>query len=107
MITIQLDKERHFEYSMASVREFKKLTGKNILSDKDLRDIGENRDPDEITALIFVGLTHEDSGLTIEQLFPLLKFEVLADALEKAFQAIAAIKKGKTDPLSNAGPSAS
>jgi hypothetical protein len=107
MITVQLDKERHFKYTMKSMSEYKKLTGENLMGKGVLERIAENRDPDELTAFIFVGLIHEDKELTVEQVAEMVTFDNITEVFTKAGQAVSSIKKGETDPLPYAGPSAS
>jgi hypothetical protein len=79
MITVQLDKERHFKYTMKSMSEYKKLTGENLMGKE----------------------------LTVEQVAEMVTFDNITEVFTKAGQAVSSIKKGETDPLPYAGPSAS
>jgi len=63
MVTIRLDKERHLLRTMRGMKLFREKTGKSMLKGFDPETLTE----DDITAMLWSMLIHEDKGLKIEQ----------------------------------------
>lgn len=79
MVTITLDKERHLHFTLNSLELIEDLTGVSI--DK----IGDNMNMKLLKAIIYAGLKHEDSELTLESVGEMIGFE----DIEKVSKAIA------------------
>lgn len=86
---IELDKARNFKYGMKAISLIEKKLKKPI-SQIDF----ENLFMEEMAAIIWAGLVHEDKNLSVDRVMNLVDdstmsvteiFDVAADALNKAF----------------------
>ena len=88
MVTIQLDKDRNLFYGMRALRKIQEVTGKNPYG----ADFWNNLDAQSVSTVLWAGLLHEDSSLSIEQVEELIDtyadlqtaFSRMAEALQSA-----------------------
>lgn len=64
MIPIELDKTRNINYPLKSIRSGKKQFSKGLVSMMSFENMG----PDACVDLLWIGLIHEEPGLTVSQL---------------------------------------
>jgi hypothetical protein len=99
-VMIQLDKERHPRLTLNAMVAFKKETGKSIMGGFKAEDMTE----DDLRALTWACLLHEDKNLTLEAVGDMVdigNMRQVAEAISKALTQ--ALEDG--DPLAQKAPS--
>jgi len=83
-IKVKLDKERTLRLTMKGMVEFKRLTGKDFLK-------GITLDPhniDEVGALMYACLLHEDKDLTLDDVLVMIDIENIFEVADKLSECI-------------------
>lgn len=100
LVPIKLDKERNMLLSLRGIMLFKKETGKDLFDPRITKAISKNIAMDDMIALVWACLIHEDRDLTIEDVGFLIHVgnvtEVM-EALEKVCELAMPEGGGKGD----------
>lgn len=86
MVTLQLDKERHLDFTLGAIVEFEKManvTMANLPSDVGL---------EHLMMLLYCGLKWEDETLTLEQVGKIIQFNRIPEMNKAIMEAIAPVK---------------
>lgn len=82
-IVVNLDKPRLLRYGMNALALIEDLTGRPI-SQMDMNNIGIR----DLRIIIYAGLSHEDKGITIEQVGDIIdEYSSMSDIAEKVGEA--------------------
>lgn len=81
-VAIMLDKPRNMRFTFSEMGRFQKLTGINLLKQKDGR-IFDDMEPGTVVALFWTCLVHEDPNLTQEHVGAHIHLGNLPTLLEK------------------------
>ena len=85
IVKLNLDRERNLYFNLNSLELIEQLTGKPI------SQMNENLDMKSLKAVIYAGLIHEDSSLTLEDVGEIVGFENISEvsaAIGKAFTGL-------------------
>lgn len=91
-VAIMLDKERNLRFPIMSLIKLKKVHGIEL---KDLSDKEKAQDMETILAVIWAGLIHEDTELTMDELGFMIDIADLPTISEKLSEVFAGMNKGK------------
>ena len=83
VVKIELDKERNLIYDFRAVRDFEKVTGKNILKP----DTWENLSGTDVSVMLWACLKVDEPALTIDDVAALLNMENMKYCMEKIIEA--------------------
>lgn len=86
-VTITLDKERHLLLTLSAMIAFKKETGKDLMNPEVVKQISEHMELEDLRALLWASLRHEDKNLTIEQVGDMLHIGNMKDVAAKLGEA--------------------
>ena len=97
LTTITLDKERHLRLTLKGMLEFEKITGKNLLKAFNFK----NFSLEEISALTWACLLHEDKELKYDDILYMIDITNLKDVATAVTQclenSLSSVQEGKTD----------
>ncbi len=97
VVTIELDKPRNLKLTLNGMVEFKKVIGKEVWELPPEKRLSS----DELQALLWACLIHEDKSLTLEQagnLFGIWNMAEVTQAILKAYKsAMPEVDKDATD----------
>ena len=101
-VPIMLDKERHLLLTFRGMISFQQVTGKDLRDGKVISDMAKGASLEDMEALLWACLLHEDRELTLEDVGHLIHtknmFEVL-EAINQVFVLAAPEPGGEESPL--------
>jgi hypothetical protein len=110
-ISIMLDRERHLKFTLGAIIRFKEATGKDLRKKEVAAAIQKDLDLEDLRAIIWACLAHEDKELTLEAVGDLIDLsnmsEISAKFNEALKIAIPAPPKGPALSQSKGGSEAS
>ncbi len=88
MVTIKLDKERHLLRTLRGMKLFEDKTGKSMLRGFDINTLTN----DDVIAMLWSLLIHEDKELTIEQVEEMIAHVDAIEVIQKIIETLGTAK---------------
>jgi hypothetical protein len=96
-VKINLDKERHLRLTLNAMIKFKQTTGKDLLNGFNPSEM----EIEDVRALLWVSLIHEDKALTLGEVGEIVELSNLRDIIEALTESVSRAfpeKKETVDP---------